>query len=240
MSPETRFTIVAAVARGVEELRTLVAESGMADPERVTIVDAHTQKGISIWIRDSMIPVMDRDGTTRILIQDRTYYPGPEDDRVAPLIDEAHDQITSAAHLALRIDGGNIVNNRTVSIVGIDSVDQTRDRLQELAQDPGRRQEIIEFYEARTGHRVVDGAPRNPGEVSLDQMWREVPVEVFESEFAREIIVIGSDDPATPGKEEQPVFHIDMAVTPIGEGKFLVGDPALAIRELQKIMLNGR
>ncbi|MCE7870707.1 hypothetical protein DYH09_10045 [bacterium CPR1] len=228
MAPDSRFTIVCADQRGVDSIHQLVQETG-TDPARVTVVAAEAVQGFSIWIRDSMLPVRMPDGRTLLMIQDRTYWPGPEDARVPALIDQAHGSLESSPHPALRIDGGNVVSNRHQVIVGSDSVEHTRARLQELAQDPDRLEDIRHFYEAWTGQEV-----NTADESSLARMWQDVPVLVFEKAFQKDVLIVGGDDPGTPIRE-QPAFHIDMCVTPIGENKMLVGSPALAITELLKL-----
>ena len=59
-------------------------------------------------------------------------------------------------------------------------------------------------------------------------MWEDLPRLVFESEFQRPVLVVARD-------REQPAFHIDMTLTPIGDSKFLVGDPSLAIEALNQL-----
>lgn len=236
MSPDTRFTIVAANTAGETELRALVASSGMEDPERVQIINLEAQKGISIWIRDSMIPVRDADGSWKLLIQDRTYWPGPEDNRVPAIIGEQADGMRAVDHPALRIDGGNMVSTRSIAFIGNDSFQHTTDRLKELAQDPARRAEIIEFFENQTGKDVIESGQPGAGQVTVEQMWGQIAPEVFKSEFRREIFEIGTDDPNTAIKETQPVFHIDMGLTPTADpNTFVVGDPNLAIRTLEAL-----
>jgi hypothetical protein len=206
----------------------------MENPGRVNIVDGKAEKGFSIWIRDSMIPVEDEDESAKLLIQDRTYWPGPEDAKIPSLIAQSNPDVTSQAHTALRIDGGNLVSNQDYIIIGHDSVEQTTNRLKELAAREETKREIIRFYEVRTGKEVVEGAPpTNPNQVTLEEMWAGIAPEVFRSEFQRKVFIISKDDPATPAVEEQPAFHIDMAVTPIENDMFLVGDPGMAIRELK-------
>lgn len=236
LHPTTQFTIVAANESGVNDLSRAVQESGMANPERVNIVNGKAEKGFSIWIRDSMIPVASPDDLTKLLIQDRTYWPGPEDAKIPMLIDESSDAVSSQIHQPLRIDGGNLLSNEEYILVGHDSVAQTTARLKELAADPEWENEIIHFYEAKTGNEVVGpGQPAGEGQVTLDEMWKGIAPEVFHSEFQRKIFVICNDDPSTPLVEEQPVFHIDMAVTPVGNDTFLVGDPGMAIQVLQSL-----
>ncbi len=227
MAPDSRFTIVCADQRGVDSINQLVQDT-QTDPARVTVVNAQAQKGFSIWIRDSMLPVRMPDGKTLLMIQDRTYWPGPEDASVPPLIDAANESLESSPHPALRIDGGNILSNRHQIFVGHDSIEHTRARLQELAQDPERLKDITQFYQAWSGNEVNDAQ-------SLATMWEDVPRLVFEKAFQKDVLVIGADDPGTAIKEEQPAFHIDMAVTPIGDNKVLVGDPSLAIAAFQAL-----
>ena len=225
MSPESHFTVVCANSSGVADVQQLAQNAGLK-ADRVEIIDAQAQKGMSIWIRDSMLPTLDEQGNTKILIQDRTYWPGPEDNKVAELIDKSHDNIYSQPHPALRIDGGNVVSNRNLSLVGIDSINQMRDRLHELAVEPGNYKQMLEFYEHTTGTSPAD---------DMDKFWADMPKLVLASEFHRPVMVVGTDDLATANVETQPAFHIDMAVTPIGDKKFLVGDPKLAIEAFQAL-----
>lgn len=219
--PETHFTVVCADQRGIDDVNKLVQDSG-TDPQRVSVVPAQADK-MSIWIRDSMLPVRAEDGHTKLLIQDRTYWPGEGDNTIAPTLAQVHGQdqhnpITSQQHPALRIDGGNILSNSKQIIVGSDSIRHTRARLQELAQDPARAKEIEEFYTRASGQPADD----------KDKMWEELPKLVFQSEFGRPVLVIARD-------HDQPAFHIDMCATPIGDSKFLVGDPSLAIKTLKAL-----
>jgi len=221
MSPETHFTVVCADQHGIDDVNKLVQDNGI-NPDRVAVVPAEADK-MSIWIRDSMLPVRAEDGHTKLLIQDRTYWPGAGDNTIAPTLAAVHSQdehnaITSQAHPALRIDGGNILSNNKQIIVGSDSIRHTRARLQELAQDPARAREIEEFYTKASGQPADDKA----------KMWEELPKLVFESEFGRPALVIARD-------HDQPAFHIDMTTTPIGDTKFLVGDPSMAIKALKAL-----
>lgn len=67
-------------------------------------------------------------------------------------------------------------------------------------------------------------------------MWDKLPKMLLENELGKRVLVIGQDDPKTPKvREEQPAFHVDMFATPIGDDRFLVGDPGLAIRTLEAL-----
>ncbi|MBS2037604.1 hypothetical protein JST97_21635 [bacterium] len=219
--PETHFTVVCADQRGIDDVNKLVRDSG-TDPARVSVVPAQAEQ-MSIWIRDSMLPVRAEDGHTKLLIQDRTYWPGAGDNTIAPTLaqvhgEDEHNPITSQQHPALRIDGGNILSNSKQIIVGSDSIRHTRARLQELYQDPAKAKEIEEFYSRASGQSPED----------KDQMWEQLPSLVFQSEFGKPVLVIARD-------HDQPAFHIDMTCTPIGDKKFLVGDPSLAIKALKAL-----
>lgn len=219
--PETHFTVVCADQRGIDDVNKLVRDSG-TDPSRVSVVPAQAEQ-MSIWIRDSMLPVRAEDGHTKLLIQDRTYWPGAGDNTIAPTLaqihgEDAHNPITAHQHPALRIDGGNILSNSKQIIVGNDSIRHTRARLQELYQDPVRAKEIEDFYSRTSGQSPQD----------REQMWEELPKLVFQSEFGKPVLVIARD-------LDQPAFHIDMTCTPIGDKKFLVGDPSMAIKALKAL-----
>ena len=128
MDPRTRFTIVAGDSRGVEDLKALFGDS-----PRVRIVKADSETGFSIWIRDSMLPVEAADGSTKIVVQDRSYFAGP-DEQNAPF----RLGLEAEFHPSLRLDGGNILNNGKRAFVGIDSIEHTRQRLTEIqASNPG-------------------------------------------------------------------------------------------------------
>lgn len=215
MSPDTQFSIVCADQAGVNSIEKLVKDSKI-EPGRVDIIPANTEKGMSIWIRDSMLPSQDSEGKTKLMIQDRTYWPGPEDNKVAPLLTGTSPNIYSQPHQTLRIDGGNVLSNRHLSIVGPDSINQTRDRLQELAKDPKNLDQMKYFYEHATGNKA-DADPK--------KFWADLPKLTLASELQRPILAL----------DAQPAFHIDMAVTPIGDKKFLVGDPRMAIDMFNKM-----
>jgi N-dimethylarginine dimethylaminohydrolase len=215
MSPETHFTIVCADNKGEESVHSLL-EKHRIQPERVSVVPAECEKGMSIWIRDSMLPVRNPDGSSKLLVQDRTYWPGPEDGKISSILQAAHPEVNAQDHPALRIDGGNVLSNRHHTFVGSDSIRHTRERLQELAQDPNKRAEIEDFYRQASG--------QEPG----PDMWDDLPRLVFENEFQRPVLVVARH-------REQPAFHIDMTMTPISDNKFLVGDPGMAIRALRRL-----
>lgn len=215
MSPDTRFTIVCADSSGQASVEKLVEQSGI-ESERLQVVNAHSERGMSIWIRDSMLPVLGPAGETRLLVQDRTYWPGPEDGQIAPLLQQANPEMEHQPHPALRIDGGNVLSNHKQTIVGSDSIRHTRARLQELAQDPEKKKSIEEFYQKASG--------KTPD----DSMWEELPRLVFENEFKKPVLVVARD-------REQPAFHIDMTMTPLADDRFLVGDPSMAIAALRSL-----
>ncbi len=225
MDPHTQFSIVCADQAAVDCVQNLV-QGTRIEESRVDVVPASTKDGMSIWIRDSMLPTQDADGRTKILIQDRTYWPGAEDNKVAPLLVEAHkSHIFSQPHTALRIDGGNVLSNRNVSLIGIDSFNQMKERLGELAKDPENLKQMEDLYKKCVGHPVRD----------QEHFWNMLPKLVLASEFQRPVMVIGTDNPSTPNVETQPAFHIDMCVTPIGDKKFLVGDPRMALDVFNKM-----
>lgn len=204
MDPRTRFTMVAADPRGARDLAVR-----FSDNERVTIVLADSEKGFSIWIRDSMIPVRDQQGRPRVVVQDRSYFAGPDEQAVPYLVG-----VPAESHPSLRLDGGNILSNSRQAFVGIDSVEHTRER--------------IEGLQKRHPEAVADL-------VKLAGGWDGLPRMLMESELGKPVMVVGRDDPNSEQVETQPAFHIDMVATPIGDQNFMVGDPGFAIAELQKL-----
>ncbi|HPZ06869.1 MAG TPA: hypothetical protein PL110_02030 [Candidatus Eremiobacteraeota bacterium] len=236
MSPETQFTIVVPDKESMEICQNLVKECKPENPQRIHIVDSKAPHGFSIWIRDSMIPVRDGEGKGKLIIQDRTYWPGEDDAMIPAIIDDHHDDISSVRNPVLRIDGGNILSNKTHAFVGIDSATQTTDLLKELAENTENKKEIVRFYETKSGKEVIEEGTPEGNQVTIEQMWTDIALMVFESEFNKKIYIVGNDDPSTPDIiETQPVFHIDMCTTPIGEDTFLVGDPSMAIELLRSL-----
>jgi N-dimethylarginine dimethylaminohydrolase len=235
MSLDTKFTIVVPNDESEKICKQLVQDCNPQNPERIQIINGHSENGFSIWIRDSMIPVQTEDSQKRLIIQDRTYYPGKDDKIVPEAIGNANSDISSVHNPILRIDGGNVLSNKEYAFIGIDSATQTTDLLKELALNQENKKNIIKFYEAKSGKEVVE-KPESDKEVTVEQMWHEVAPMVFESEFKRKVYILGNDDPSTPDVvETQPVFHIDMCTTPIGEDTFIVGDPQMAIDILKSL-----
>ena len=214
MDPRTEFTVVVTSPEDAKRVSELAP-----DREGIHIVVADPEEGFSIWIRDSMLPLQREDGLTRLLVQDRSYFAGPEEQLVPYLLPEE-----AVAHPALRLDGGNILSNSHQAFVGIDSIDHTRERLTELhQQEPARLEPLLALYRET---REQPGA-------DLKEALPHLPQLLFETEFGKSIMVLGKDDPATEQKETQPAFHVDMMATPIGDEKFFVGDPRLAIEILE-------
>jgi len=184
MSEDTSFTIVVPDKESKETCKKLVSECGMKNPGRVKIIDPTVPHGFSIWIRDSMIPVKGDDGEKKIIIQDRTYWPGEDDAMVPEAIDGGYDDIQSVRNPFLRIDGGNVLSNKEYAFIGIDSKNQTTDLLKELALDKENRENIIRFYEVKSGKEVIeDGTPGSSNQVTMETMWNDIAPMVFENEF---------------------------------------------------------
>jgi hypothetical protein len=236
MSPDTKFTIIVPNKESEKICKQLVEDCNPQNPERIKIENAKAPEGFSIWIRDSMIPVQAKDGQSKLIIQDRTYYPGKDDKMVPEFIDKVHDDVSSVHNPILRIDGGNVLSNKTHAFVGIDSAAQTTDLLKELSLNAENKENIIKFYESKSGKEVVEGEKTETDkQVTIEQMWHDIAPMVFESEFKRKIYIVGNDDPSTGVVETQPVFHIDMCTTPVGEDTFIVGDPQMAIDILKNL-----
>jgi len=65
-------------------------------------------------------------------------------------------------------------------------------------------------------------------EMSEDQMWLNAAKTLFEEEFGKPVTILGLDDPSTKEIEGPASDHMDMALTPIDDETFLLGDPELA------------
>ncbi|MBI2265707.1 MAG: hypothetical protein HYU64_11120 [Armatimonadetes bacterium] len=227
LEPDTKFSFVVEQS-DQKALESFLNEVNPVNRDRIRIIPV--DKYISIWFRDSMLPAYSEEGKPKIMIQDRTYWPSPNDPLVPKAIAEANPDIPAVPMPLLRVDGGNILSNSRTTFIGVDSADQTTDLLQKLAkQGNAFKEKVIAFYENRTNQKVVETEIPGQGEVSIEDMWRTLAPEVFKSEFKREVHIIGTDDPLTPEYEQQPVFHMDMAFTPIGDDTVLVADPSMAI-----------
>ncbi|MDQ7826141.1 MAG: hypothetical protein RDV48_25285 [Candidatus Eremiobacteraeota bacterium] len=222
---DVKFTFVVEASEDRAALEKTIKDLKLENPGRIKVVPAGGN--VSLWIRDSMIPARNSDGSPVILRQDRDYWSAASDRLVPQRVQEGQGLPEVKDLPFIRIDGGNMVAAKDAVFIGAESVKETAEQLQfyRLINKSFDRK-VMRFYENRTGTKLEKGP-------DFGQLLREVVPEVFHQTFQKKVFVVGMDNPATPQKEQQPTFHIDMALTPLDDSTVLVGDPSLGVRLLE-------
>lgn len=242
MESDVKFTFLASGISKYDRIMDLLKDK--KNPERFKVID--TGRYLSIWTRDSMIPVKSENGTV-ILLPDRyrdSYYLA--DERYAAKVLKENNQNFDSQKLDnIFIDGGDILSGPGTFFVGEGSIHKTIESLKERsARDKDFKFYILNYYEQHTGKKVAEESrfieftgnkKLNQNEVTFEQMLEELVPEILQSKFGSKLYVLGKDDPKTQRVERQPVFHIDMCITPIDEKVALLADPCMALDIIKKL-----
>lgn len=237
MDPDVRFTIVLERDRDRKEVESLLAEAGIAAPQRFQFLVAK-DLDITMWSRDQMLGLFSADERTTLLGQ-TTMRPHGDDPHLPPRIAEANAAtVVLDPDKRLVTDGGDEVSNSKETFLGYNSLYLTAQKLYESSPSavpgvsPFREGLVCEWrdglrapdfhYEPNLFFAPVEGLPD-------EQYWLGEARKLFEEKFGKPVTVVGADDPATPEKEEPATFHIDMGLTPVDDRTMLVGDPSMAL-----------
>ncbi|MDQ7823419.1 MAG: hypothetical protein RDV48_11535 [Candidatus Eremiobacteraeota bacterium] len=213
--PDAKFTVLTSGEGGRKELQGLVkkwAREG-AIGDPARVHIIDSGQSLSIWAQDSTLVV-----GNKVIEQDRAWFPGWGDGKVAGELAKANPELKYERMEGIFIDGGNQVATRDAIFVGSDAI---AFMMRDMGTYPAKYQEI-------------SAEKRVPPPPTMDQ--EEWCKSFMDRTFPHQkVIIIGH-------KGQQPAFHIDMAMTPLGKpdpatGKpvILVGDPSMALRTLKDL-----
>ncbi|MBI2267042.1 MAG: agmatine deiminase family protein, partial [Armatimonadetes bacterium] len=211
--PDTQFTILATGKSTRERIEGVLAEmkddGRIQDISRFKVVDAGSN--FSIWAQDSILV----QGNT-FIAPDRMWYPGYGDRDVAQLAADANPGFQAIEFHGMYVDGGNEIASPEYLFVGSDALKFAASQMSSFP---------MQEYVINGMHLVGI-----PGETKEDLARR-----IIETRFpSQKLVIIGSENPN--GAMEQPGFHIDMAVSMLGNDLktrrpvAVVGDPSMAKR----------
>ncbi len=232
--PEAKFTVLARSKSDRNYLQEQVddwAKKGIIEnPERVNIIN--TGKNLSIWAQDSTLVI-----GNKVVEQDRTWFPGSDDGAVAGEIAEADSSLEYEKLEGIYIDGGNQLATDDTLFVGSDAV---KFMLEDMKPYPSIFKKVVNFFKGKDNPRFSEKYERLIDELHIDNAAamnkEDLCTLMMEKTFPHQkIVVVGH-------KGEQPSFHIDMAMTPLGKADpetgrpvITVGDPSMAVDILRKL-----
>ncbi|MEQ8192376.1 MAG: hypothetical protein ABRQ39_30700 [Candidatus Eremiobacterota bacterium] len=213
--PSAKFTILTSGDADKEKIQNLVnqwAKDGVVSNPERVQICA-SKYNLTIWAQDSTLVV-----GNNVVEQDRMDFPSKGDSAVASELAKANPEVNYKRMEGIFIDGGNQLATDDTIFVGSDAVAFT---IKDMKQYPSK-------YNKISGELKIDNAK------SLSQ--EELVKTMMDRTFPHQkVVVIGY-------KGEQPAFHIDMAMTPLGKsdpetGKkvITVGDPSMALGILKDI-----
>jgi len=213
--PAAKFTILTSGEWNKEKIQNFVnqwAKEGTISNPERVQITA-SDNDFSIWAQDSTLVV-----GNNVVEQDRMWFPGRGDGSVASEIAKVNPEVKHKKMEGIFIDGGNQLATDDAVFVGSDAVAFA---IKDMKQYPSKYNKIL-------GELKIDNAK------SLSQ--EELVKTMMDRTFPHQkVVVIGH-------KGEQPAFHIDMAMTPLGKldpetGKkvITVGDPSMALNILKDL-----
>jgi len=212
---DARFTVLTSSEKGREELQSVVDDMAKAG----TLADpgrvriTDTGKHLSLWVQDSTLVV-----GNKVLEQEREQVPDEGDKEVPARLAGLNPELEYEKMEGIFIDGGNQLATEDRLFVGRDAIDFM---VKDMKKYPSKYNKI----ENELG---IEGAEKlSEEELSEMMIGRTFPHQ--------KLVVIGE-------KGQQPAFHIDMAMTPLGKrdsetGKevITIGDPYMAVEMLEEI-----
>ena len=207
--PQAKFTILASGVNNSQDLKDSLKQwtrDGLVDNPDRVNI-VQTHAQVSIWAQDSLLV-----SGNKVVEQDRKWFPGWGDREVAGEVARVNPDLEHQKLEGVFIDGGNQRATRDKIFVGSDAVAFALD---DMKQYPSK------YYKIASNVNLPEAKSMPKEELIKGIMDRSFPHQ--------KIVIVGH-------KGEQPAFHIDMAVTPLGKkhpesGKpvMIVGDPKMAI-----------
>jgi hypothetical protein len=214
--PAAKFTILTSNERDTKELRKMVNQwnkEGVVENPERVNIIS-TNAQFSIWAQDSALVMGDK-----VIQQDRMWFPGYGDSEMAKEITQANPEVKFQRMEGIFIDGGNQLATKDKIFVGSDAI---AFMMKDMRTYPSKYETI------KNDLRIRDDDRMSQEELCKLMMDRTFPHQ--------KVVIVGY-------KGQQPAFHIDMAITPLGKpdpesGKpvMLVGDPSVAIKTLEDLM----
>ena len=161
MEPDTKFTVVAATEQDAKDVAETVAKSGMANPERVQVLEADLPS-LTVWARDMMVPKFfpGDPSKTALIAQEPLHNWHLNDSQVPEKITSTNPSIVLDNEKAMITDGGDTQSNSNESFVGYYSLAATENKLHENLQSSPIKPEVIQWYQNKTGKTVVESDPK--------------------------------------------------------------------------------
>jgi hypothetical protein len=213
--PEARFTVFTDTDRTAE-----VVEKGISSWVKDGSV-SHPERirvqpvdrDLSIWAQDSTLVI-----GNKVVEQDRTWFPGRDDGELAGEIAKISPELKYSRMEGIFVDGGNQLATRDTLYVGSDAIAFMK---KDMKKYPSKYEKIA------TELNIDSPSSMERADLAKLMLDRTFPHQ--------KVVIIGY-------KGEQPSFHIDMAMTPLGKtdpetGKKVVtvGDPSMAVSILKEL-----
>ena len=174
MEPDTKFTIAVGSSRDRKDIETMMEQTKVPNPERITFVDPKAGS-LTVWARDMMVPLQLTDDPSRVgLLEQTPLHNWHDSDSAVPgAICAQNPSILLDQDKRLVTDGGDVQSNTKESFVGYYSISATADRLaKQMDSDPELKEKFVADYEARTGKTVVNS--KGPTIFPFRQQFKEV------------------------------------------------------------------
>ncbi|MGV8119923.1 MAG: hypothetical protein AB2L14_09215 [Candidatus Xenobiia bacterium LiM19] len=213
--PTAKFTILTSSKGDAKELKDCVQEWAREGSIKnpERVTLQNTDKHLSIWAQDSTLVV-----GNKVIEQDRMWFPGSGDGAVAQELAKADSSLKYQKMEGIFVDGGNQLATRDTIYVGSDAI--------------AFMQKDMKSYPSKYNKLTGDLGIAEPSRMSHEELSKLMLDRTFPNQ---KVVIVGY-------KGQQPSFHIDMAMTPLGKtdpetGKkvMVVGDPSLATKILKDI-----
>jgi len=216
--PTAKFTVLTSNDIEKEELTNQVKEwtkDGTMEKPE-RINIIDSNANISIWAQDSTLVV-----GNKVAAQDRIGYPASGDEVTPKEISKNNPEIKFKKLDGIFVDGGNQLASIDKLFIGSDAIAFMVDNMKTY---PSKYKKVVGDLKIKDADNISE---EKLAKLMLDKTFPH-----------QKVIIVGH-------KGQQPAFHIDMAMTPLGKpdpetGKpvMIVGDPSMALKILKDLKQN--